>query len=66
MNRRGRLIIITTHYMDEASRCDAVGFMRRGRLIAEGTPEALKAARGTFLARRTPFSLRARGDGDAR
>jgi ABC-2 type transport system ATP-binding protein len=37
----GRTVIITTHYMDEASRCDVVGMMRQGRLIAEGTPEEL-------------------------
>jgi len=38
---RGRTIVITTHYMDEASRCDRIGFMRNGNLIAEGTVEEL-------------------------
>jgi ABC-2 type transport system ATP-binding protein len=38
---RGRTIIITTHYMDEASRCDRIGFMRNGHLIAEGTVDEL-------------------------
>lgn len=32
-----RTIVITTHYMDEAGRCDRIGFMRNGSLIAEGT-----------------------------
>ena len=32
-------ILITTHYMDEARRCDRVGFMKNGDLIAEGQPE---------------------------
>ena len=30
--------MITTPYMDEAARCHRVGFMRQGRMIAEGTP----------------------------
>jgi ABC-2 type transport system ATP-binding protein len=35
---RGKTIVLTTHYMDEAVRCDVVGMMHRGRLIAEGGP----------------------------
>lgn len=38
---KGTTILITTHYMDEARRCDRVGFMNKGNLIAEGTPEEL-------------------------
>jgi ABC-2 type transport system ATP-binding protein len=44
---RNRTIVITTHYMDEASRCDRIGFMRNGRLIAEGTVEELLELAGT-------------------
>ncbi len=36
-------ILISTPYMDEASRCHRIGFMRGGRLIAEGTPSELRA-----------------------
>lgn len=36
-------IIITTPYMDEASRCNRLGFMLGGRIIAEGTPIELRA-----------------------
>ncbi|MEA1993666.1 MAG: ABC transporter ATP-binding protein [Euryarchaeota archaeon] len=37
----GITLLITTHYMDEARHCDRIGFMRKGQLIAEGTPEEL-------------------------
>ncbi len=36
-------VLISTPYMDEAARCHRVGFMRRGRIIAEGTPLQLRA-----------------------
>ncbi len=36
-------VIISTPYMDEAARCNRVGFMRKGKLIAEGTPSELRA-----------------------
>ncbi|HSQ58761.1 MAG TPA: ABC transporter ATP-binding protein [Gemmata sp.] len=39
---RGRTVIITTHYMDEAERlCDRVAVIDRGRVIALGTPAEL-------------------------
>ena len=41
LKSRGKTIIMTTHYMDEAVRCDVVGMMRGGRLIAEDSPEEL-------------------------
>ena len=36
-------VLISTPYMDEAARCHRVGFMNRGRIIAEGTPLQLRA-----------------------
>jgi ABC-2 type transport system ATP-binding protein len=44
LKAQGRTIVLTTHYMDEAVRCDLVGMMRMGKLIAEGTPEELMAS----------------------
>ncbi len=35
-------VLISTPYMDEASRCRRVGFMRDGQIIAEGTPSQLR------------------------
>ncbi len=39
-------IFMTTHYMDEAEFCDRIAIMDHGRIIAEDTPEALKASVG--------------------
>ena len=36
-------VIISTPYMDEASRCHRVGFMKAGRIITEDTPSNLRA-----------------------
>jgi len=46
LKEEGVTTLITTHYMDEASRCDKVGLIREGRLIAEGSPNELKEASG--------------------
>jgi lipooligosaccharide transport system ATP-binding protein len=41
---RGKTILLTTHFMDEAERlCDRLGVLDQGRMIAEGTPRALIA-----------------------
>ncbi len=37
-------ILITTHYMSEAEHCDHLSLMHAGRVIADDTPAALKAA----------------------
>jgi hypothetical protein len=39
----GVSVLISTPYMDEASRCHRVGFMKAGRIIAEDTPSNLRA-----------------------
>jgi ABC-2 type transport system ATP-binding protein len=39
----GVSVIISTPYMDEASRCHRVGFMKAGKIIAEDVPSNLRA-----------------------
>lgn len=42
---RGKTIILTTHYMDEAELlCDELAIMDKGKIIAEGRPQALLRA----------------------
>jgi ABC-2 type transport system ATP-binding protein len=44
LHRRGRTIVMTTHYMDEADRlCDRLAIIDQGKLLALDTPRALKA-----------------------
>jgi len=51
-------VMLTTPYMDEASRCNRLGFMRAGQVIAEGTPTALRAKlNGRILEIPTPEPL---------
>ncbi len=42
LRSRGRTVVLTTHYMDEAERlCDRVAVVDRGKVIALGTPSEL-------------------------
>lgn len=42
LKSNGKSIIITTHVMDEAKRCDKLALIRNGKIIAKGTPIELK------------------------
>jgi ribosome-dependent ATPase len=44
---QGVTIFISTHFMNEAERCDRISFMHAGRVLASDTPSALQAARGS-------------------
>ncbi|MCP4671819.1 MAG: AAA family ATPase, partial [Desulfobacula sp.] len=42
MNKKGKTIILTTHYMEEAQTlCDTIAIMDSGRIIEQGSPETL-------------------------
>jgi ribosome-dependent ATPase len=43
---RGVTIFVSTHFMNEAERCDRISLMDRGRVLATDTPTRLVAARG--------------------
>src|SRR5437773_5013709 len=43
LSGHGITFFVTTHYMDEAERCSHVAYIYFGKLIADGTPKALKS-----------------------
>jgi len=45
-DERGVTSLVTTHLMEEAERCDRVGILDHGKLVALGTPEELRASVG--------------------
>jgi len=47
LNAQGVTIVVSSHVMDEAEHCHRLGFIRVGKLLAEGSPQALRAQAGT-------------------
>ncbi len=46
LNASGVTLIVTTHIMDEAERCERLAFLREGRKLIEGPPSFLKEKAG--------------------
>lgn len=46
LRNAGVTVLVTTHLMEEAERCDRLGILDRGRLVALGPPAELRAAIG--------------------
>ena len=44
INQSGTTILLSTPYMDEAERADAVSFMSHGSILSIGTPDQLKSS----------------------
>jgi ABC-2 type transport system ATP-binding protein len=44
---RGATLMVSSHVMDEAARCDRLLLMREGTILADDTPQALRAQAGT-------------------
>jgi ABC-2 type transport system ATP-binding protein len=46
LNQRGVTLVVSTHHLDEAARCNRLGLLRFGRLLAADSPDALRAQSG--------------------
>jgi ABC-2 type transport system ATP-binding protein len=44
---QGRTLLVSSHVMDEATRCDRILLMRDGQLLANETPDGLRALGGS-------------------
>lgn len=49
--QEGITLFLTTHYMDEAERCDRIAIIDRGKIVALDTPDRLKALVGGDVVR---------------
>ncbi|MBI2852961.1 MAG: ABC transporter ATP-binding protein [Chloroflexi bacterium] len=47
LTKQGTTLVISSHTMDDAAHCDRLGFIRDGKVIAEGTPDELRLATGS-------------------
>ena len=41
----GKTFFVTTHYMDEAERCSSLAYIYEGRVLAAGSPDAIRSLR---------------------
>jgi ABC-2 type transport system ATP-binding protein len=58
--REGTTLFLTTHYLEEAERCDRVAIIDDGRIVAQGSPAELKSVLGADR-----IDLRTGDDGEA-
>lgn len=41
--KKGMTVLVSTHYMDEAERCDQLVYIAYGKIVTSGTPQEIKA-----------------------
>jgi ribosome-dependent ATPase len=63
---QGVTIFVSTHFMNEAERCDRISLMHGGRVLATGTPGQLVAARGASSLEDAFILYLEEAEGDAR
>ena len=58
----GLTVLVSTHYMDEAERCARIVYLSDGKIVVQGTPDAVAQGSGlvTFEATGADLDLAAR------
>ena len=46
LSQEGKTLFITTHYMEEAERCEELAFLAKGEIVAQGSPSTIKNTLG--------------------
>lgn len=62
LNARGVTIVLSSHVMDEADRCERLALIRAGQLLAQGTPTELRALGGSANLEDAFLTLSSRGN----
>jgi ABC-2 type transport system ATP-binding protein len=62
---RGVTLIVSSHVMDEAERCDRLGFMRQGKFLAEGSAAEMRSKKGASTLEEAFLLLASDGEGGA-
>lgn len=44
LSTNGKTLFVTTHYMEEAERCNRLAFLNHGKLVAQGTPVEIRSS----------------------
>ncbi len=65
LSKQGTTVVVTTHYMDEAARCQRIAFLSRGHLIALGTAEEITRQFGKPTIEDVFIELQRRDEGEA-
>ena len=63
LNAQRVTIVVSSHVMDEADRCDRLGLMRAGHLLAVGTPNEIRQLAGNDNLESAFLALAEKGPG---
>jgi ABC-2 type transport system ATP-binding protein len=62
MAAAGTTMVISSHVMDEADRCQRLGLIQYGRMLEEGTPHEIRAKGGSQNLEEAFLALAGRGE----
>jgi len=48
LSQEGKTLFVTTHYMEEAQRCNKIAFLSHGRIVTQGSPTEVQNSLGDF------------------